>query len=213
MIIQIRGKKKIVKSQKEKKSNLFLIGGLHKSYCHVTGIHYISSTKVTECVRSLRHCAWRCGRHRNHPEEDLNMNFKSARGDRTLRQNARFLKKINIQLPHDPAILLQYVYQEKMTTLIQHDACTPMFRAALLNDSQTMETTQLPTQRWVAYEDIVHTCTHAHTHTLDYHSAIKKKNEWKCAICSNVDAPREYYPWWRKSEKGKYYMIAFICGL
>ena len=43
----------------------------------------------------------------------------------------RVLKKLNIELPYDPAILLLGIYPEKMKTLIQKDACTPMFTAAL----------------------------------------------------------------------------------
>ena len=41
----------------------------------------------------------------------------------------RFLKKLKIELPYDPAILLLGIYLEK--TLIQKDKCTPVFTAAL----------------------------------------------------------------------------------
>ena len=42
-----------------------------------------------------------------------------------------FLKKLKIELPYDPAILLLGIYAEKMKTLIQKDMCTPIFTAAL----------------------------------------------------------------------------------
>ena len=42
----------------------------------------------------------------------------------------RFLKKLNIGLPYDPAIPLLGIYTEK--TIIPKDTCTPMFNAALL---------------------------------------------------------------------------------
>ena len=42
----------------------------------------------------------------------------------------RFLKKLKIELPYDPAISLPGIYLEK--TIIQKDTCTPMFIAAHL---------------------------------------------------------------------------------
>ena len=47
-----------------------------------------------------------------------------------LRRTAwRFLKKLKIELPYDPAIPLLDIYPEK--TIIQKDTCPPMFIAAL----------------------------------------------------------------------------------
>ena len=41
----------------------------------------------------------------------------------------RFLKKLEIELPYDPAIPLQSIHTEE--TRIERDMCTPMFIAAL----------------------------------------------------------------------------------
>ena len=49
----------------------------------------------------------------------------------------KFLKKLKIELPYDPAIPLLGVYPEKMKTLIQKDTRTPMFRAALFTIAKT----------------------------------------------------------------------------
>ena len=35
---------------------------------------------------------------------------------------------------------------------------------------------------------------------MEYYSGIK---EWKSAICSNMDGPREYHDYWNKSDKDK----------
>ena len=43
----------------------------------------------------------------------------------------RFLKKLKIELPYDPAVLLLGIYLKKTKTLIRKDICTPMFIAAL----------------------------------------------------------------------------------
>ena len=41
----------------------------------------------------------------------------------------RFLKKLKVELPYDPAIPLLGIYPEK--TIIQKESCTTMFFAAL----------------------------------------------------------------------------------
>ena len=43
----------------------------------------------------------------------------------------KFLKKLKIELPYDPAIPLLGIHPKKTRTLIRKDTCTPMFIAAL----------------------------------------------------------------------------------
>ena len=50
----------------------------------------------------------------------------------------RFLKKLEIEPPYDPAIPLLGIYTEE--TRIERDTCTPVFIAAVYN-SQDMEAT------------------------------------------------------------------------
>ena len=47
----------------------------------------------------------------------------------------RFLKKLKIELPYDPAILLPGIYPEK--TIIQKESCTTMFIDALFTIART----------------------------------------------------------------------------
>jgi len=47
----------------------------------------------------------------------------------------RYLRKLNIELPHDPAIPLLGIYLDK--TYIQKDTCTPMFISALFTIAKT----------------------------------------------------------------------------
>ena len=54
----------------------------------------------------------------------------------------RFLKKLGINLPYVPAILLLGIYTEKTTTL--KDTCTLMFIAALFTISRTWKQPQCP---------------------------------------------------------------------
>ena len=47
----------------------------------------------------------------------------------------RFLKKLEIELPYDPAIPLLGIHTEETRT--ERDACTPMFITALFTIAQT----------------------------------------------------------------------------
>ena len=46
---------------------------------------------------------------------------------------------------------------------------------------------------------------------MEYYSAIKK--EQNNAICSNMDATRDYHTKQSKSDKDKHHMISFTCGI
>ena len=54
----------------------------------------------------------------------------------------RFLKKLKIELPYDPAILLPGIYLDK--TLIQKATCTPMFILALFTTAKTWKQPKCP---------------------------------------------------------------------
>ena len=60
----------------------------------------------------------------------------------------RFLKKLKIEIPYDPAIPLLDIYPEK--TIIQKDTCTPMFTAALFTVARSWKQTKCPlTEKWI----------------------------------------------------------------
>ena len=60
----------------------------------------------------------------------------------------RFLKKLGINLPYDPAIPLLGVYPEKTTTL--KDTCTPLFIATIFIIARTWKQPSFPmTDEWI----------------------------------------------------------------
>ena len=60
----------------------------------------------------------------------------------------RFLKKLKIELPYDPAIPLLGIYPDK--TINQKDTCTPMFIAALFLIAKTWKQPKCPfTDEWI----------------------------------------------------------------
>ena len=98
----------------------------------------------------------------------------------TLRKTVwRFLKKLKIELPYDPAIPLLAIYPEKTT--IQKNTCTPMFKAALFTIARTWKQ---PTclNRGMDKEDVVH---------IYNGILLSHKKKWNWVICRDVDGPRE----------------------
>ena len=60
----------------------------------------------------------------------------------------RFLKKLKIELPYDPAIQLLGLYPEK--TIIQKDTHTPMFIVALFTIARSWKQPKCPSaDKWI----------------------------------------------------------------
>ena len=77
----------------------------------------------------------------------------------------RFLKKLKIELPYDPAIPLLGIYPEKI--IIQKESCTTMFIAALFTIARTWKQPKCPSTD----ECLKKMC---HIYTMEYYSAIKR---------------------------------------
>ena len=76
----------------------------------------------------------------------------------------RFLKKLKIELPYDPAVPLLGIYLEK--TIIQKGSCTTMFIAALFTIAGTWKQPKCSsTEKWI--KKLGSSCT------MEYHSAMK----------------------------------------
>ena len=81
----------------------------------------------------------------------------------------RFLKKLQIELPYNPAIPLLGIYPEK--TIIQKESCTTMFIAALFTIAGTWKRPKCPsTDEWIKKM--------WHIYTMEYSSTIKR-NEFE----------------------------------
>ena len=102
----------------------------------------------------------------------------------------RFLKKLEIELPYDPATPLLGIHTEE--TKIERDTCSPMLIVALFILARTWKQPRCP----LAYEWIRKLW---YIYTMEYYSAIKKKYIW---ISSNeVDETGAYYTEWSKPER------------
>ena len=89
----------------------------------------------------------------------------------------RFLKKLGIKLPYDPAIPLLGMYPEE--TKIEKDTCIPLFIAALFTIARTWKQPRCPsTDEWMKmlwYIDI-----------MEYYSAIKR-NEFESVLMRQMN--------------------------
>ena len=79
----------------------------------------------------------------------------------------RFIKKVETELPYDPAIPLVGIHIKE--TRIERDTCTPMFIAALLTTARTWKQPRCPcADEWI--RKLWYICT------MEYYSALKKNS-------------------------------------
>ena len=71
----------------------------------------------------------------------------------------RFLKKLKVELPYDPAMPLLGIYSEK--TIIQKGTCTPMFIAVLFAIGRSWKQPKCPsTDEWIKKMWFIYIHTH-----------------------------------------------------
>ena len=79
----------------------------------------------------------------------------------------RFLKKLKIQLPYDPAMALLGIYPRDTGVLFRRDTCTPMFITALSTIAKVWKEPKCPSMdEWIKKMWYIY--------TVEYCLAIKK---------------------------------------
>ena len=115
----------------------------------------------------------------------------------------RFLKKLKVELPYDPANPLPGIYPEK--TIIQKDTCTPMFTAALFTITRIWKQPKCPsTEDWRKKM--------LYIYTMEYYSAIKR-NEIGSFLETWRDLETVIQSQVSQKEKNKYHILTHICGI
>ena len=90
----------------------------------------------------------------------------------------RFLKKLKIELPYDPAIALLGIYPRDTGMLFQRGTCTPMIIAVLLTIAKACKEPKCPSMdEWIKKMWFIY--------IMEYYLAIKK-NEILGHLCGSL---------------------------
>ena len=115
----------------------------------------------------------------------------------------RFLKKLGIKPPHDPAIPLLGIYPEE--TKIEKNTCIPMFIAALFTIARTWKQPRYPsTDEWIKELWYIY--------TMEYYSAIKR-NAFESVLMRWMNLDPVTQSEVSLKEKDKYHILTHIYGI
>ena len=114
----------------------------------------------------------------------------------------RFLKKLKLELPYDPAIALLGIYPRDTGVLFRRDMCTPMFIAALSTIAKVWKEPKCPSMdEWIKKM--------CYVYTMEYYLAIKK-NEILPFVTTWIELEGIMLSEISQSEKDKYHMTSLI---
>ena len=112
----------------------------------------------------------------------------------------RFLKKLEIELPYDPAIPVLRIHHEK--TITENDTGTPVFIAALFTIARTWKQPRCPSvDEWIKKL--------WHIYTMEYYSAFKR-NGFESVLVGWMNLKPVIQSEVSQKEKNKYYILMHI---
>ena len=115
----------------------------------------------------------------------------------------RFLKKLEIELPYDPAIPLLGIHTKE--TRRERDMCIPMFIAALFIIARTWKQPRYPlAHEWIRKLWYIY--------TMEYYSAIKR-NAFESVLMRWMNLETILQSEISQKEKDKYCILMHIYGI
>ena len=115
----------------------------------------------------------------------------------------RFLKKLEIELPYEPAIPQLGIHTEE--TRIERDTCTPMFISALFIIAKTWKQPRCPSaDEWIRKQWYIY--------TMEYYSVIKK-NTFESVLMRWMKLEPIMQSEVSQKEKHQYSILTHIYGI
>ena len=115
----------------------------------------------------------------------------------------RFLRKLGIKPPYDPAIPLVGIYPEE--TKIEKDICIPLFIAALFTIARTWKQPRCPsTDEWIKKLWYIY--------TMKYYSAMKR-NKYESVLLRWMNLETVIQSEVSKKDKNKYSILMHTHGI
>ena len=115
----------------------------------------------------------------------------------------RFLKKLGIKPPYEPAIPLLGICPEE--TKVEKDTCIPLFIAALFTIARTWKQLRCPpTDEWIKKLWYIY--------TMEYYSAIKR-NTFESVLMRWMNLEPIIQSEVNQKEKAKYHILMQIYGI
>ena len=117
----------------------------------------------------------------------------------------RFLKKLKIDLPYNPAIALLGIYPRDTGVPMQRGTCAPMLTAALSTIAELWKEPKCPsTDEWIQKMWFIY--------TMEYYVAMRKNEIWPL-VAMWMELEGIMLSEISQAEKYRYHMISFICGI
>ena len=115
----------------------------------------------------------------------------------------RFLKKLELELPYDPAIPLLGIYTKETRT--ERGTCTPVFTEALFTIARTWKQPKCPSAgKWIRKLWYIY--------TMEYYSAIKK-NAFESLLMRSAKLEPIIQSEVSQKEKHQYSILMHIYGI
>ena len=115
----------------------------------------------------------------------------------------RFLKKLGIKSPYDPAVSLLVIYPEETKT--EKYTCIPLFTAALFTIARTWKQPRCPsTDEWIKKL--------WYTYKMEYYSAIER-NAFESVLMRWMNLEPNIQSEVTQKEKDRYHILTHIYGI
>ena len=116
----------------------------------------------------------------------------------------RFLKKLKIELPYDPAIALLGIYPKDTDGVTRRAICTPMFIAVMATVAKLWKEPRCPsTDEWIRKMWSIY--------TMEYYASIRK-DKYPTFVATWTGLEEIMLSEISQTERVKYHMVSLICG-